>query len=80
MTDISSDVKVTGPAGAHLVGAAGVADFGLGLLGIAGSGGAAVRGGGKAGGVAGFFDDKVGVTRDLDVAGNLNVLGDGSGR
>lgn len=57
-------------------GVAGVADRGIGVFGITDSGEAAIKGQHKAGGFAGFFDGKVGVTRDLNVNGNINALGD----
>jgi hypothetical protein len=56
-------------------GVAGVADVGIGVFGRTESGEAAIRGEHKAAGFAGFFEGKVGVTRDLNVDGNINTLG-----
>jgi hypothetical protein len=67
---------VMGQGQGGAAGVAGVADVGIGVLGVTDSGEAAIKGQHKAAGFAGFFDGKVGVTHDLNVNGNINTLGD----
>ena len=67
---------VMGQATGGGAGVVGESTIGIGVFGSTDSGEAAVKGVHKAQGFAGFFDGNVGVTRDLNVNGNVFVVGD----